>query len=389
MGISKFFKSFSQVWADKAKRFIVIAVCFLIVFFFWASEAKVDQVVHATGRVVASAGTQVIQASDPGIVDAVLVREGQKVKQGQKLVRLQRARAEAAYEDSKAKVFALRAALSRLRAEVFEQPLVFSKELEQYPAFLSNQQELFQRRQKALNEGIAALQHNLRITRQELAIYKPLLAAGDVGQSDVLKLQHQEGELNGQIVNLRNKYFQDAQAEMTKAEEELSTREQELADRAEVLEHTILSAPMSGMVRNIEIRTVGASVRPGDIVMELVPTGDDFFFEAKLKPTDVAFVRMGAAATVKLDAYDYSVYGVLYGKVVYISPDSLTEKTNRGDDVYYLVRVDISHDANGNGQMEILPGMTGQVDIRNGENTVLSFLTKPITKTLAESLRER
>jgi HlyD family type I secretion membrane fusion protein len=183
---------------------------------------------------------------------------------------------------------------------------------------------------------------------------------------------------------------------MTRAEEDLATQSQLLAERRAVYERTEIAAPANGLVRNIQTTTPGAKVRPGDVVMELLPTGSALIVEAKLKPADVAYVRKGLPAALKLDAFDYSIYGVLRGEVSYISPDALSEKTAQGEQVYYRVqiRIDEAALAERNHQhpgkpVEIQPGMTATVDIATGRQTVLRYLTKPVTKTLSESLSER
>lgn len=362
----------------------------------WARLSEVAQIARAQGQVIASARTMVIQSSNDGVIEALLVREGERVNKGQILARLDRSQALAAYQDSLGKVAALKAALTRLQAEVFGRPLEFPPEVHAHAAFVLNQTELFQRRQKALKAEIGAFEDSLRLVRQELDLSLPLLASGDIGKLEIIRLQRQMAELNGQITNRRNKYFQDAQAEMTKAEEDLATQEQVLAERTAVYERTEIAAPADGIVKNIQMTTPGAKVRPGDVVMELLPTGSDLIVEAKLRPADIAFVRNGLPAAVKLDAFDYSIYGALQGAVVYISPDALSEKTPAGEQIYYRaqVRIDEAALARRNAEhpgkaVEIQPGMTTTVEIRTGSQTVLAYLTKPVTKTLSEALNER
>jgi HlyD family type I secretion membrane fusion protein len=183
---------------------------------------------------------------------------------------------------------------------------------------------------------------------------------------------------------------------MTKAEEDLATQEQVLAERTSTYERTEITAPADGLVKNIQMTTPGAKVRPGDVIMELLPTDSALVVEAKLKPADIAFVRKDLPAAIKLDAFDYSIYGVLHGKVVYISPDALTEKTQAGEHVYYRTHIRIDEAAleernrvHPGRPVEIQPGMTATVEIRTGSQTVLAYLTKPVTKTLTESLGER
>lgn len=375
---------------------VLVAFIILGISIFWANRAEVDQIARAQGQVIASSRTQVIQSANDGVIEALLVREGDRVRKGQLLVRLDRSQAEAGYADSLGKVAALKATLVRLHAEVFGRALTFPAEVKAYPTFVANQTELFQRRQKALRAEISALEDSLRLVREELDLSRPLLVSGDIGKAEVIRLQRQVAEYNGQITNRRNKYFQDAQAEMTKAEEDLATQEQVLADRSSVLERTEIKAPSDGLVRKILVTTPGAKLRQGEVVMELLPTDSALIVEAKLNPVDVAFVRTGLPASIKLDAYDYSIYGVLHGKVSYISPDALTEDTRNGDHVYYRVQLRIDEPAlkqrnleHPGKVVEIQPGMTATVEIRTGNQTVLAYLTKPVTKTLSESMRER
>lgn len=375
---------------------ILITGVILAILVLWAGFSELDQIARAQGQVIASARTQVIQSANDGIIEALLVREGERVKKGQILARLDRSQAEAAWRDSRGKVAALKAALARLQAEVFNRPLKFDDDVRQYPAFVENQTELFQRRRGAIRAEVAALEESLRLVREELTLSEKLLATGDIGRAEVIRLQKQVADLKGQITNRRNKYFQDAQADMTKAEEDLSTQQQALAERAAIYERTEIVAPADGLVRNIQLTTPGAKVRPGDIIMELLPTGSALIVEAKLKPADIAYLRNGLPAAIKLDAYDYSIYGVLRGEVAYISPDALAEKTQNGEQAYYRVHVRIDdaalaarNRAHSGKSVEIQPGMTATVDISTGSQSVLAYLTKPVTKTLSESLSER
>jgi multidrug efflux pump subunit AcrA (membrane-fusion protein) len=364
----------------------------IIPFFAWASYADIDQISHAQGQVIASAKTQQIQSANDGVIEKVYVKEGQKVQKGEKLAVLEQSQSQASYDDSRAKVAALQATLTRLRAEVYGKPLVFSGLSPSYPEFVQNQTALFHRRQQALNDEISALNESLTLAQDELDLNLPLLEKGDIGATEIIRIKRQIADLKGQISNKRNKYFQDSQAEMTKAEEELSTKEQELADRTVTLERTLIVSPMDALVKNIVVTTQGARVRPGDVILELVPSGDELIVEAKMSPADISFVKTGQRAAVKLDAYDYSIYGIFQGKVTYISPDTLSEKTAEGEKSHFRVHVVLDktklHSKSGK-QIEIAPGMTAQIDIVTGERSVLNYLAKPMIKTLSESFHER
>lgn len=364
----------------------------IVPFFVWASYAQIDQISHAQGQVIASAKTQEIQSANDGVVEQIYVHEGDHVKKGDRLITLEKSQSQASYDDSRAKVAALQATLVRLRAEVYGKPLVFSDISRQFPEFIENQTALFHRRQQAMNDEVAALNESLKLAQDELDLNMPLLKSGDIGATEIIRLKRQIADLKGQISNKRNKYFQDSQAEMTKAEEELSTKDQELMDRSITLERTVITSPMNAIVKNIILTTQGARVRPGDVILELVPSGDQLIVEAKLSPSDISFIKQGQKAAVKLDAYDYSIYGIFHGTVKYISPDTLMEKTGEGEKHYFRVLIALNQTeliSKSGKKIEIAPGMTAQVDIITGNRSVLTYLTKPITKTFSESFHER
>lgn len=359
----------------------------------WAGFSKIDQVTRAQAQIIASDRTQIIQAPEQGILTKLHVNEGSVVKAGQLLVTLEKERAQAAVDDSKGKVAALKIALARLQAEVYGKSLKFDPELALYSDYISNQKSLYERRKTAIDEDIASLRSMLALANQELQMNQALEASGDVSRAEILRLRRMAADIQAQISNKRNKYFQDAQAEMTKAQEELNTQIEQLRDRSQLLEHTELVAPADGIVKNVKVTTVGGVVRSGDVILEILPTGGDLIVEAKIVPADIAFIDVGQSASVKLDAYDYSIFGAMHGEVTYISPDTLTEETRQGTQSYYRVQIRIK-EAEFKGKVsgmpiQVRPGMTASVDIKAMERTVLSYLIKPIAKTLSQSMGER
>ena len=220
----------------------------------------------------------------------------------------------------------------------------------------------------------------------------PLLKSGDVSRTEVLRLQRQVVDLQSQKTNRSNKYFQDAQAELSKAQEDLAGVQQNLAQRKSQVDLTELHAPLKGVVKNVRISTRGGVVRPGEEVMQIVPLEDALVVQAKVSPTDIAFLKMGQAATVKIDAYDYTIYGDLAGQLTYISPDTISEDLRQGEQPYYRVQVRTEGrrlSVRASESLDIQPGMTATVEIRTGQRTVLQYLLKPVTKTLSQSLGER
>ena len=363
----------------------------LIPFLTWASIAKLEQISRAKGIVIATAKKQEIQSANDGVIEEIFVVEGQSVKKDEVIAKLDQSQFQASYESIKSKVAALESTISRLKAEVFKKEMRFTPLSIEYPDFMSSQQELFKRRQEALNDEIGVLQNSLDLARDELNLNIPLVKTGDIGTIELIRLKRQVADIEGQIVNRKNKYFQESQAELTKYEEELSSQKQELADKTVTLGRAEIVSPMDAIVNNILITTKGAKVRAGDVIMQLVPV-DELVIEAKLSPSEISFVKVGQKASVKLDAYDFSIFGGFEGKVKHISSDTLVEKTNKGDEFFFrvLISIDGREMISKVGKKVIVtPGMTGQIDIITGERTVLTYLAKPVIKTLNEAFTER
>lgn len=361
-------------------------------FLLWANWAELDQITRASGQVIASSRNQVIQAPDGGVLAALPVREGAQVKRGELLARFDKTRTEAGYLESAAKAAALKATVARLNAEIVGGSPRFPPELAQYPEFRTTQLALFNKRQAAVREEIGALEQSRALINEELDMNLPLLKTGDVSRAEILKLQRQGADIQGQITNRRNKYLQDIQTDLAKAQEDLAGVLQILAQRKEQLGYTEIRAPMDGIVRNVRLTTLGGVAKPGEEIMQIVPLNDDMIIEAKVKPADIAFIRPGLLANVKLDAYDYTIYGSLTGEVIYISADTLNEEVRGNEQPYYRVQIKTRAQnlvSRGNQRIDIQPGMTATVEIKTGSNTVFRYLSKPITKTISESMGER
>jgi adhesin transport system membrane fusion protein len=367
-----------------------VAMVGLLVLTFWAGVTEIDQVKRAQGQIIASDRTQVIQAVDGGVLRELFVQEGQEVNAGQLLASFEKTRVRAALDDTQGKVMALRITLARLRAEVYGKSLVFEPEMLPYKALVENQTNLFNRRKTAFTEDIKALRKVLAVLREENAMITKLEATGDVSQADILRSRRQIADLEAQITSRHNKFFQDAQAEMTKAQEDLNAQTEALNDRTQLLEQTDMNAPSRGLVKSIRVTTLGGVVRAGDVVMELLPTQSGLVLETKVYPGDIAFISVGQSANIKLDAFDSSIYGGFKGEVVYVSPDTLTEETQRGPQPYYRVHVKIGEkdfDNEKTKRMDVRPGMTAQVDLVVAKRSVLSYLVNPVSKVLSQALR--
>ena len=369
-----------------------ISVFTVLSFVFWASWAEIDQITRASGQVIASLRNQVIQAPEGGVIEELLVREGAVVKRDEILVRFDKTKVEASYLESASKVAALRTAIARLNAEVLGSDPVFPSEINGYPEFRSNQEALFRRRKQALTAELESLRQSLNLAKQELDLNTPLLETGDVSRSEIIRLQRQVNDIDAQIINRNNKFLQDAQAELAKTQEDLSGAMQTLAQRREQVGYTVIRAPMDGIVRNVRLTTRGGVAKPGEEIMQIVPADDELIIEAKVRPADIGFIKPGLKASIKLDAYDYTIYGTLNGEVRYISADAMNEDVKSGEQPYFRVQIKTSISGLASKKQEkidIQPGMTAVVEIKTGAQTVWRYLTKPITKTMSESLSER
>ncbi len=385
--------AFRNRWLSQSSLIILGIVAFIITAITWSFWAELDQVSRAPGQIIPTGRVQVIQSTDGGKIQHILVREGDHVKKDQVLVELDDTKISAAVGEARGKVASLMSTMARINAELFDRPLVFPSEVKAFPDFVANQSLLYQKRRQALQDQQGSLRAMLGLMEQELNMNMPLLKQGDVSRADVLRLQRGVSDINSQIVNVRNKYIQDLQAEYTKTEEDLVTAREILAQRTDALQDTKIFAPVDGIVKNIKLTTLGGVLRPSDEVLTIVPTGEVLFLETKMSPRDIAYVRVGQRASVKFDAYDSSIYGSATGKVAYISPDTLTEQTPQGEQVFYRVRINVNtgrmkpHRAGET--IEIQPGMTATAEIQTGSNTVWHYLTKPINKTMSESMTEK
>ena len=361
-------------------------------FIAWAFFAQIDQITRAQGQIIPSSRTQIIQAPDGGVIEELRVREGAEVNRGDLLVRFDQTKAEASYREAEFKVAGLSATVARLRSEVFGGEPIFKKETLQFPEFRQNQLDLLFKRRDSLESEIRAIERMKVLAQRELDMTRPLLKTGDVSMAEVLRLERMVAEQEGQITNRKNKYQQDSQSELNKLEEDLAGAKETLIQRKNLLDNTELRAPVNGTVKNVRVTTRGGVLRPGDELMQIVPVDDALIVEAKVKPSDVAFLKPDQDVVIKIDAYDYTIYGSLEGKLSYISADTLNEDIKQGEQAYYRVQVKTESprfNRRPNENLQLQPGMTATIEIKTGGNTVLKYLLKPVIKTLNESLGER
>lgn len=381
-----------SVQVESNRKVLWASIGTIAVFVLWSAFAEIYQITRATGQVISSSRSQIIQAADGGVLEKLYVKEGDAVAKNQLLAMLDQTRSEAAYRETRAKVVALMAQSARLRAEVYGGSVKFPSEVDEYPVFKHEQITLLKRRQDAIQGELSGLGEAANLAKKELALNEPLLKTGDIGEVDVIRLKRQLVDIETQIAAKKNKYFQDAQAELTKVEEDLASARQAATQRKDSLDHTELRAPLAGLVKNVRLTTIGAVVKPGEEVLQIVPADDDLIVEVRVKPQDVAHLKPGLPANVKIDAYDYTIYGSLSGTLTYLSPDTLSEDIKPNEQPYFRAQIKTSgrqFSARPHERIDIQPGMTATVEIITGHNTVLKFLTKPMIKTVTESFHER
>lgn len=373
-------------------NYIVAAI--IVVGIIWASMARVEEITQGEAKVISRSREQVIQSLEGGILAEMSVREGDVVESGQVLLKIDPTRANASYREALTKVVGLKATLARLRAEAYGQALVFDEQVQQFPEEVENETRAFNARRRALEESVSALDRSYALAMREINLAEPLAAKGLLSDVELLRMRRQANDIRSQVVERRNRYRADANSELVKLEMELSQTSESLVGRADVVERTTVTAPVRGTVKNVRVNTIGGVIQPGEHILEIVPLEEQLLVEGKIRPKDVAFLRPGLPATVKITAYDYAIYGGLTGTVEHISPDTLKddEKASAGrpDTTYYRVVVLTNKSAlhAGDKDLPIIPGMVATVEIRTGEKTVLDYLLKPVLKA-REALRER
>lgn len=426
----------SKALVEDAPRVVRLTIWGLIGFFIflvsWAHFAKIDEVTRGDGKAIPSSKIQKIQNLEGGIVAELYVHEGQIVKVGDPLVRLDDTRFVSNVGETEAERLGWQLRVDRLVAETDGKPLVISDEIRsKVPSQADSELSLYQSRQQQLADEVAGLQQqlvqkqqelrefqskqdqfrsSLNLLRQEIAMSEPLVAQGAISQVEVLRLKRAEVENRGQmdatslaipraqaaiteaerkIDETRGKFRSDALTQLNEARTELSKSQatgKALEDR---VNRTLVTSPVRGIVKQLLVNTIGGVIQPGSDLVEVVPLDDTLLVEARIRPQDIAFLHPGQEAMVKFTAYDYTIYGGLKAKLEQIGADTITDED--GKTTYYLIklRTDKSHLGTPEKPLLIIPGMVASVDIITGKKSILSYLLKPILRAKAEALRER
>ena len=366
----------------------------------WASYFELDEVATANGKVIPSSRSQVVQVLENGILRELMVKDGETVKKGQVLLRLDDTRAGPAYREALEKWQALLARAARLRSEAYDIPLAFPPEVQDDQELVKIETNALKARRSAMQEQMAALEEQRKALAREVELTEPLVKRGVVSEVELLRLKRQVAELQGQKAQVRTSFLSRANDELVQVEAELGQVSESIVGHREALKRTTVLSPTDGVVKDISVSTLGAVINSGQVIMEIVPLNDDLLVEAFMPPTEVAYVSVGQQAKVKLSAYDDSRYGNLDGVVELVSPDVVMEDAKGGSSAdatpvnfepgFYKILVRITNAGIERNGMKLVPkpGMTATVDILTGTKTILEYIMKPV-QALKDSLRER
>ena len=420
-----------QVTPSTLRVVLYFWIVAIVAFLTWANFAYIDEIARGDGEIVPSGANQMIQNLEGGIVEEILVKEGQEVVKGQILLKIDNQKSQSSLSTNAIKADALEAKIVRLKAEYTGMKFNASKELkEKIPLFVENEKSLYLINQRQLKSKLNALKEQLEQKRQELSEAKtrkrhlreslafiskevkmtqPMVAKGIRSKIDFLKLQREENEakekysvtkytiprLSSAIkevkstINETNLFFKsEAKAKLNEASAELRGYRANSTALEDQVTRTVVRSPMKGIVQQLFVHTVGGVIQPGEDIIEVVPTDENLIVEVKIKPSDIAFIYYGQKAIVKFSAYDFSIYGGLNGEVILISADTIKDQK---DNVFYTVRIKTNQNFLGdkNKPLKIIPGMTVNVDIITGQKSVLDYILKPILKTKQYTFSER
>ncbi|CAM8452103.1 AcrA Membrane-fusion protein [Candidatus Methylopumilus universalis] len=376
---------------ESSRGLFYLIVIFFIVALLWGALAMLDEVTVGLGKIVPSSQIQIIQNLEGGILTELSVHEGEVVKKDQVLVRLSDTKSTANYKEGRKRYLAFLASNARLFAQSNgHDKVAFPPEvLDEASDSVKIETKLFQSQMKSFDESISYLSKSYRLGNEELQKTKPLLAKGAASEVEIIRLERQVNDLKGQIEDKKNKFKADAQSEHNKNQLEIQGLEQSNIYSADQLTRTTIKSPVNGAVKKLHVVTLGGVIQPGMTIMEIVPIEDNLLIEARVKPNDIAFLKIGQEATVKVSAYDFSTYGGIKGILEQISADTMIDE--KSGESYFLIKVrtDKNYIVRDEKHLPIIPGMTAEVDVLTGRKSVLSYLMKPLLKTKQNALRER
>jgi adhesin transport system membrane fusion protein len=398
-------------------RLIIVSVAIgFALFLVWAMLAQVDEVTAGQGKVIPSSKVQIIQSTEPATIAELLVRSGQQVKRGQLLARLDSPESRSIQAETEA----LQARSARLQSEGTGSALslggdeatlsaVRRQALSSRVAALRASAEQRRREGAEAAATISSLTRSLALAQDNVNRLAPLAAKNIVPQTELADAQREVVDLQGRIAAAREQqgramaavseaisqaneasftFRQEALNEASQVNQKIAVNEQSLRGRNS-LGRMELRSPVDGVVNDVQVTTIGGFVQAGEKVMEVVPMGDKLLVETRVKPSDIAFIKVGDKALVKVTAYDFSTYGGLDGKVVQVSADSIYDEVERQAYFNVIVETDRAYLVAAGRRLPIAPGMMTDTQIITGRKSVLSYLLKPVLKARSDALRER
>ena len=376
---------------------IWIIFIFFAVFFGWASFFTIDKTVRSSGQVKSESRVQVIQSIDGGTIAEIYVKEGDVVNPGDDLVRFDQTRVEAQTNEIKARVGALKARVARLEAELTSNIPEFPEDIQNRDEIIKLEAALFEKRLRRLQDQAASQREMIELAEGEFKIVSSLYATEDVSKAEYIDAKRAVLQARSELDAITNEYFESASQELVTAQNELAQNQQILTERTSVLNDSILRSYVRGQVKNITLGNLGAVARPGDELMQIVPTGDTLFVETKIRPADIADVDVRDEVSLRFEAFDSSIFGSVTGFVTFVSGDTISEPAQTGSkgESFYVAHVslpasELNKIVSSTGrELDLVPGMVVQADIQAGERTVLQYILRPVQKTLQNSLTEK
>ncbi len=363
-------------------------------FLIWAAFAWVDEIVRAKGQIVSSSRPQIIQNLEGGILAELNVTEGDIVEPGQTIARLYGTNYQAAVDEVSDQIAALEIRRIRLEAEIagsdrFDVPAEMANRV---PEIVASEQALLVARRAEFDARVGGAQAIVEQAQQERSLLENMYEKDVAPLIEVTRARKAASDAEAQLADAIGQTELERATDYSKTQGDLASLKQKLRLSTDQLARTILVAPMRGVVNKLSVTTIGGVVRPGEEIMQIIPLDDELFIEAQVAPRDIASVREGQDATIKLSAYDYTIYGTLKAKVMFISADTFKDERSRepDGDPHYKVTLRVDREALTERQtgLEIKPGMLAEVELQTGGKTVLTYLTKPLYKS-SEALRER
>jgi adhesin transport system membrane fusion protein len=378
--------------ARSGRRVIYLIVIALIAFSVWAANAPLEEIVRGEGRVVPTTNTQVVQNLEGGIVDAIFVVEGDVVEPKQLIAKMNETQFQSAYQELQEQSLALKLRLARLEVERdASADFIPDPELSELAKdYARSEVKLFEARKFDRISTLETLQNAADLKKREADILRPMVAKNAVAEIDLVKVEQAVVDAVGKVTAAENEFETARSQEYSETLVQLRQVEQQMRVREDQLFRTDVRSPVKGIVNKVLATTIGGVLSPGDPLVEILPMGEDLRIEGRIDPRDIGFVYAGMPASIKLTAFDFSVYGVMKGEVVHVGADTVIDEQARDAAPYYevFVQVESTFLEGPDGLVEIRPGMLAQVELQSGEKTVLEYLLKPLFKT-TEAFTER